>query len=619
MNQAVTRQRETRDRETAQQPLTSGVEEGDQSMVDYPTPDDEGEPFAALDPSRSLALAHFSAPPANIAERFMRLAYQMGVPGPVISAPFRKAVRPRLTATVSSPLEGNRMAGTALRAGHFLIFGVKMRIAQADFSPSAKLTPPVEKCLHGFAWLRDLAASAPRDQCAPTAERITAAWLAANPAPGKGAPWKVAHAAHRLLNLLIYAPWIMSGAERDLRDKVLDTADETARWLDRHVARAEDGLAALAGWCAITAAGLLLTDGRPRRLYGEAGLVRMLGDFVGEDGGVLSRSPLDQIEALELLIELRSCYEAVGQTVPEMIDSMLHLLVPPLLGVVHSDGGLANWQGSGAIAPDDIAALVTASGVRTRPLRDASHWGYQRVSARNSVLQMDAAPPPLAKHARHGCASTLAFEFSHAGERLIVNCGGAAFAGGQVPVRIEQGLRATAAHSTVILDDANSTSVLINGKLGKGVNAVEIDRRPLEQDGTVIATRIEASHDGYSSRFGLIHKRVLILRDDGEELRGEDSLLPSGRNGQKGKVPFAIRFHLGPGVEVNLAENGRGAGLALADGSYWQFVSGADEFALEESMWVDGDGRAHPIHQLVIQGMASRGGGSFSWLLKKMG
>ncbi|HEX9807758.1 MAG TPA: heparinase II/III family protein, partial [Alteraurantiacibacter sp.] len=79
-------------------------------------------------------------------------------------------------------------------------------------------------------------------------------------------------------------------------------------------------------------------------------------------------------------------------------------------------------------------------------------------------------------------------------------------------------------------------------------------------------------------------------------------------------------FHLGPGIEANLTENGKGAGLALGDGSYWQFLSGEDEgFSLEESLWVDGEGRPHPIQQLVIQGMVSRGGGSFSWLLKKMG
>src|SRR5205085_7308572 len=129
--------------------------------------------------------------------------------------------------------------------------------------------------------------------------------------------------------------------------------------------------------------------------------------------------------------------------------------------------------------------------------------GYQRAVAGKTVLQFDAAPPPLAKHARHGCASTLAFELSTGPQRLVVNCGGSAFAGGLVPARIEQGLRATAAHSTLVLGDANSTAVMVGGKLGAGVGEVEVERRTLNAD-TGQATRLEASHDGYVARFGLV-------------------------------------------------------------------------------------------------------------------
>ena len=109
---------------------------------------------------------------------------------------------------------------------------------------------------------------------------------------------------------------------------------------------------------------------------------------------------------------------------------------------------------------DELSALIAATGVRSRPLRDVRQWGYQRIVAQKGVLQFDAAPPPLAKHTRSGCASTLAFEFSHAGQRIVVNCGGAACAGGLMPVRLEQGLRASAAHSTLVLDDANSTAIV---------------------------------------------------------------------------------------------------------------------------------------------------------------
>ncbi len=603
-------------------PLAGGNEAGVMDQTALPaaataTPADE-----VIEPGRALALADFSPPAISAGERLLRLAYRLGIPGSTLAAPFRKAPKPRLLATVANPLPGSRVAGTALRAGHFLVHGIKLPIAQIDFAGAARMPPPLERSVHSFAWLADLEASAAREQVAPVAERVMAAWLNANSAmpskPGKGPAWLIGNAGCRLLNWLVHAPIILSGNDKALRSRVLTAMGDTARWLDRNVGRAEDLLAEVAGWCAITAAGLLLPDGKPRRLYGEAGLLRALGELVGDDGGVLSRSPLAQAEAIALLVKLRACYQAVRRDPPEALESILALLVPPLLALTHGDGSLGSWQGAWAMDAADVSALVTASGVRTRPLRDVRQWGYQRVVAQKSILQFDAAPPPLARHARAGCASTLAFELSHAGQRLIVNCGGAACAGGLIPVRLEQGLRATAAHSTLVLDDFNSTAVLINGRIGSGVSEVEIDRRTLEGSKGAGATRLEASHNGYVSRYGLTHRRILIMRDDGTELRGEDLLVPARGKGKNGKIGFAIRFHLGPGIEVGLSEDGQGAGLALPDGSYWQFRSGGGQVVIEESIWADGQGRPQPTQQLVLQGMVSRGGGNFAWLLKKM-
>ena len=174
-----------------------------------------------------------------------------------------------------------------------------------------------------------------------------------------------------------------------------------------------------------------------------------------------------------------------------------------------------------------------------------------------------------------------------------------------------------------MLDDANSTAVLINGKIGNGVSEVEIDRRTLageraESGRSWGATRLEASHNGYAARYGLTHRRILILRDDGSELRGEDLLVPARGKGARGKVAFAIRFHLGAGIDAGLSEDGQGVGLAVPDGTYWQFRAGGGDVALEESLWADAHGRPVPIQQIVVQGLISRGGGNFAWLLKKM-
>lgn len=580
-------------------------------------------------PSRALTLSDFVPSAAGPAERLMRFAYSLGVPGSTLASPFRKPRKTRIMATVESPLIGDRAAGMALRSGHFLIHGVKAPIAQMDFAPAqGRLTPPFERVIHGFGWLRDLAVSGAREQCAPTAERVCEAWLKANPKPDKSDAWKVENTGNRVLAWLVHAPLLLSGVSAHLRADLLAALEVNARHLDFRAPRENDRLGEIAGWAGITAAGLLLPDGRPRKLFGEAGLLKALGDLVAEDGGVLSRSPLAQMDAIALLVELKACYKAADQEMPASLDIMRELLVPPLLALRHGDGGLGSWQGGAATGADQVAALIDASGVRTRPLKDIRDWGFQRITGGKTIVQFDAAPPPRARYARFGCASTLAFEMSDGGHRLIVNCGGAGLAGGQVPTRIEQGLRATAAHSTLALDNANSTAVLIKGKLGKGVEIVEVDRRNVAQKGGE-ATKVEASHDGYASRYALTHRRMLMLSHDGDELRGEDYLIASAKRPKRGKIGYAIRFHLGRHIEARVSEDKRGASLVLPSGALWQFRlgSGAEKdgnasntakVSLEESMWVDGEGKPHPIEQLVVEGMASRGGEQFSWLLKKM-
>ena len=93
------------------------------------------------------------------------------------------------------------------------------------------------------------------------------------------------------------------------------------------------------------------------------------------------------------------------------------------------------------------------------------------------MLLADAAPPPIARVTEAGCASTLAFELSDGDERIVVNCGGAALTGATIPAELARGLRTTAAHSTLVVADSNSTAILPNGTLGRGVTEVELARR----------------------------------------------------------------------------------------------------------------------------------------------
>lgn len=605
--------------------LAEGQEAGVEGHEPAALPEAPPSP-SPQEPSRALALSDVIAVKAGPGEALIRLAYRLGVPGHALAAPFRRPQALRVLATVESPNRGDRTAGTALRAGHFLIHGVRLPIASFDFSLPARHAPGVERVVHSFSWLADLAASTARVDGAAVAERIAGQWLHAHGTPGKGPAWEPELAGLRLVAWLVYAPLMLGGHEKALKSRLLAAIGDTAAWLDKRAVREPAGLGQVAAFAGVVAAGLLLPHGKPRRLFGEAGLVKALGDMVGEDGGVLSRCPAAQLDAIRLLTDLLACYEAVDTAPPPALAVMRELLVPPLLALRHGDGALGNWQGQGAISADRLGAVIEASGVRTRPLGMAGGWGYQRIKAGETLLQFDTAPPPRSKHARTGCASTLAFELSDGPQRIVVNCGGAALAGGQVPARIGQGLRATAAFSTLVLDNANSTAVLLHGQLGKGVETVEFDRRMVASRGPREATRIEAAHDGYAGRFGLTHRRILTLSGDGTELAGEDILIPASKNGKRGKIAFALRFHLGRGVEVQLSGDKRGATLLLPDGRLWQFRLGGDRagadaitLSAEDSLWVDGEGRPHATEQLVIEGLALRSGGQFSWRFKKTG
>jgi uncharacterized heparinase superfamily protein len=129
---------------------------------------------------------------------------------------------------------------------------------------------------------------------------------------------------------------------------------------------------------------------------------------------------------------------------------------------------------------------------------------------------------------------------------------------------------------------------------------------------------VEASHDGYVRRFGMVHQRRLTLSADGRELRGEDILLVEGKR-RKDDLPFALRFHLGPDVEAATTAGGQGALLRVRGGGAWQFRCRGGQLSIEDSVFVDGEGRLHESAQLVLAGETPPDGLSIAWIFRRAG
>jgi uncharacterized heparinase superfamily protein len=515
----------------------------------------------------------------------------------------------RLTAVPRDHVTGSRAAGDALLAGRYQLGGDSISLADLDFAAIGTAGPLAEG-LQGFSWLRDLAAAAGRERGARLAEALAGRWLIAHGTRADDA-WAPALWGERLLFWTAYAPYVLSSRDPAYRSALLNTLARGARHLDVNADKAPAGLPRITAWAGVVAAALLIQGGLPRVARGEAGLLRALSAAQFEDGGMMSRSPHEQLLLVDRLGLLRAAYFAAKQSLPDALESAAAAALAALHGVTMGDGGLSSWQSGNPGDPARIAALIEGCGLRARPLRQARGWGYHRLSALGTILVMDAAPPPPAKMVT-GSASTLAFELSDGAQRLVVNCGGPGDLPHHLPDELVQALRTTAAHSTLVLADTNSTAILGDGALGKGVTDVVIDR--MEDNDS---SRIQASHDGYQRGFGLIHQRSIMLGNDGKEVRGNDQLTPKGRKKIRESAPFAIRFHLAPGIEATATADGMGAILRPAGAPPWNFRCRGAMLSIEESLHVSGAGEVQPSLQLAVVGEVSALGGQFAWQFRR--
>jgi uncharacterized heparinase superfamily protein len=516
----------------------------------------------------------------------------------------------KLVAVPRDHVHGDRQRGEAILGGELVVGCETIALKELDFMGVGTRGAAAEQ-LQGFSWLRDLAAAASREKGARVSESIVGRWLIAHGAKPDDA-WAPHLWGERILFWTAYAPYILSSSDGGYRSALLNTLARGARHLEGCADKARPGLDRVTAWCGVVAAGLLVQGGVPRVARGEAGLARAMSSAQFDDGGLVSRSPFEQVQLVDRLGLLRACYQAAKQTLPEGIETASQASLAALHGVMMGDGALSSWQGCGPGEPARLTALIEGCGLRARPLRQPRGWGYHRMSALGTVLVIDAAPPPQQKIAEQGSASTLAFELSDGTQRLVVNCGGPGPLPSELPDDLVHGLRTTAAHSTLVLADTNSTNIHPDGSLGRGVEDVEISR---SEDND--SSRLEASHDGYVRSFGLVHKRSMMLGNDGKEIRGADHLIPKGRKKIRESASYAVRFHLAPGVEATITADGMGAILRSDAAPPWNFRCRGGNLGLEESLWIDGEGLPHGSTQLVIVGEVSALGGEIGWQLRR--
>jgi uncharacterized heparinase superfamily protein len=325
---------------------------------------------------------------------------------------------------------------------------------------------------------------------------------------------------------------------------------------------------------------------------------------------VAERAPHLQVAVLRHLIDVRSALASAEHRTPDEITAAIDRLAPMLRFFRHGDGGLAlfngTWEGERGLI--DLVLARSGSGEGAPAMALAS--GFQRLASGTSVVIADAGSPPGRGMDGQAHAGTLSFEMSAAHERLIVNCG--IYPG--APRDWRHFMRFTAAHSTAVVDDTNSSEITDYGPLEYRAGNVLVDRA--EDQG---AQWLDMSHDGYRSLYGIIHRRRLWLSADGGDLRGEDMFAgPEGKPVTSPDRRFIIRFHLHPAVKATLAQSGQAVLMRLPSGRGWRLRAAGAGLGLAESIYLGEEGRQRRTEQIVLVGQVPAEGTSVRWALTRM-
>ncbi|WP_428291527.1 heparinase II/III family protein [Hydrogenophaga sp.] len=408
--------------------------------------------------------------------------------------------------------------------------------------------------------------------------QLVASWVAQNP-PGTGTGWESYPTSLRIVN------WIKWSLEQGVTEpSFLDSLFLQVRWLARRLETHLLGNHLFVNAKALVFAGAYFSgdEAASWRRIGFGILRREIPEQILPDGGQFERSPMYHALAYEDMLDLynlRRCFAPdaiwpesagcdLGQETLARMRTWLHTMC-------HPNGELALFNDTAAdVAPSvqELDAYAQRLGLPPSAGPQAmhlAHSGYIRLQQGEAIVLFDAAPVGPDYLPAHAHADTLSLELSLRLTRVIVNSGTSVYAEGSERSR----QRSTAAHSTVVIDQQDSSEVWGSFRVARRARPHDVHVE-LERD----RQHAFARHDGYCRLPGrATHARSLTLVRNG--LLVEDAIEGNFDHAQS-------RFHFHPGVLVEVDAGGQRGACHLPDGSAvtWH-AEGSRPARVEASTW----------------------------------
>ncbi len=496
-------------------------------------------------------------------------------------------------------------------AGRFVFAG---KIVTCHGRSIFDLEPPSEDwevALLGFGWLRHLRA-ADTALTRANARSLVDDWIS-NPAQKRPVGRRADVLARRVISLLSQAPLVLGDTDGKFYRRYLRGLSREIRYLRYSMLDIPDGVPRLQVLIALCYASLCLANQARHIRTATRKLSDELQRQILPDGGHISRNPGALIELLIDLLPLRQTFAARNVAPPPSLLNAIDRMMPMLRFFRHGDGSFALFNGMSSAPSDLLATLLAYDDSHGTPMANMPHTGFQRLDAGTMTVIMDTGPPPPASVSHDAHAGCLSFELSSGPSRIVINCG--------MPSTGRDSwrpfARSTLAHSTLACHDTSSCQFVELSAMKRLLKGAPVISGPTNvesyREAVANGLLLTASHNGYLARFGVVHRRVLMIAQDGSRIDGEDTLSPAPGARIKGtETDYTLRFHLHPSVKASRLSDGRGVMLVLPNRDVWTFEALDDKVEVEDSVFLAGNDGPRRTAQIVIR-QDSRHAPSVRW------
>jgi uncharacterized heparinase superfamily protein len=485
-------------------------------------------------------------------------------------------------------------------AGRFVFAG---KIVTCHGRSIFDLEPPSEDfevALLGFGWLRHLRA-ADTALTRANARALVDDWIS-NPNNRRPIARRADVLARRVISLLSQAPLVLGDTDSKFYRRYLRGLTREIRHLRFAILDVPDGVPRLQVLIALCYASLCLANQAGHVRSASKKLSDELQHQILPDGGHISRNPGALIELLIDLLPLRQTFAARNIAPPPALLNAIDRMMPMLRFFRHGDGSIALFNGMSGTPTDLLATLLAYDDTHGAPMASMPHTGFQRLDAGATTIIMDTGPPPPANVSHDAHAGCLSFELSSGASRIVINCG--------MPSTGRDNwrgfARGTSAHSTVTYRDTSSCQFIELSAMKKLLHGAPVVSGPLNvesfREAVTNGVLLTTSHDGYLARFGVVHRRVLMIAPDGSRLDGEDTISPPPGGRVRGnEADYTLRFHLHPSVKASRLSDARGVMLVLPNRDVWTFEALDDTVDLEDSVFLAGNDGPRRTAQIVVR------------------